>query len=127
VHPLAALLIGAIGSLIFIKGFTWETEKLKIDDVLGVWPLHGLVGSWGGIAAGIFGYKAVGGLGGITLAAQLIGTATAIIYAAIAGFVVYKLLDAGFGIRLDEEDEFRGADLAIHSIDAYPEETIKLR
>jgi len=127
VHPLAALLIGAIGSLIFIKGFVWETEKLKIDDVLGVWPLHGLVGSWGGIAAGIFGYKAVGGIGGVALGAQLIGVAAAIAYAAVFGYLVYKILDSVFGIRLEDEDEFRGADLAIHSIDAYPEETIKLR
>ena len=127
VHPLAALVIGAVGSIIFIKGFIWETEKLKIDDVLGVWPLHGLVGSWGGIAAGIFGYKAVGGLGGVTFAAQLLGTAFAAIYAFIGGLIVYKLLDITVGIRLSEEDEFRGADHAVHSIDAYPEETVRGR
>ncbi|MBE9504807.1 MAG: ammonium transporter [Proteobacteria bacterium] len=125
VHPVAAFFIGAIGSFIFIKGFTWETEKLRIDDVLGVWPLHGLVGSWGGIAAGIFGYKALGGMGGVSFLGQLIGTSVAVVYAFAGGFIVYKLLDAVFGIRLNEDEEFRGADLSIHNIDAYPEETIK--
>lgn len=125
VHPLAALIIGAIGSLIFVKGFMWETEKLKIDDVLGVWPLHGLVGSWGGIATGIFGYKAVGGIGGISFMSQLVGTSIAALYALIAGIVVYKALALTVGIRLNEDDEFRGADLSVHSIDAYPEETVR--
>ncbi len=127
VHPLSALVIGAVGSIIFIKGFTWETERLRVDDVLGVWPLHGLVGSWGGIAAGIFGYKAVGGLGGVTFFAQFIGTMTAAVYAAAAGIAVYKLIDLVFGIRLSEDAEFRGADLSIHNIDAYPEETLSAR
>ena len=125
VHPLSALVIGAVGALIFVKGFIWETEKLRLDDVLGVWPLHGLVGSWGGIATGIFGYKALGGLGGVTFVSQFIGTATAAIYALFAGIVVYKLLDLGFGIRLNEDEEFRGADLSVHSIDAYPESRIE--
>ncbi len=125
VHPLAAFVIGAVGSIIFIKGFIWETEKLKIDDVLGVWPLHGLVGSWGGIATGIFGYKAVGGLGGVNFLAQFSGTAFAVVYAVTAGLIVYKVLDSTLGFRLNEDEEFRGADLSIHSIDAYPEDTVR--
>ena len=125
VHPLAAFVIGAIGSLIFVKCFIWETEKLKIDDVLGVWPLHGLVGSWGGIATGIFGYKAFGGIGGVSFISQFIGTSLAAVYALIAGVVVYKALDATVGIRLNEDEEFRGADLSIHSIDAYPEDKVR--
>jgi Amt family ammonium transporter len=127
VHPVAALFIGAIASIIFIKCFTWETEKLKIDDVLGVWPLHGIVGSWGGIATGIFGYKALGGLGGVTFTAQFLGTALALCYAVAAGTLVYKILTITIGIRLNEDEEFRGSDLSIHNVDAYPEETFKLR
>ena len=122
VHPIGALAIGAIAGVIFVKGFTWEQEKLRIDDVLGVWPLHGLAGSWGGIACGIFGQKALGGLGDVSLLAQLIGTLLAIVVALVFGFAVYKILDKTVGIRLDKEDEQRGSDLAIHNIESYPED-----
>jgi Amt family ammonium transporter len=122
VHPIGALAIGVIAGIIFVKGFTWEQEKLKIDDVLGVWPLHGLAGSWGGIACGIFGQKALGGLGEVSFLAQLIGTLAAIAIALIFGFAVYKILDATVGIRLNKEEEQRGSDLSIHSIGSYPED-----
>lgn len=122
VHPLGALVIGALAGIIFVKGFTWEQEKLKIDDVLGVWPLHGIAGSWGGIACGIFGQEALGGLGQVSIVAQLIGTLMAIVVAVSFGFAVYLLLDKTFGIRLDKEDEQRGSDLAIHNIESYPED-----
>ncbi len=122
VHPIGAVVIGAIAGIIFVKGFTWEQEKLKIDDVLGVWPLHGLAGSWGGIACGVFGQKVLGGLGQVSFIAQLIGTLFAIVVALVFGFTVYKVLDKTVGIRLDKEDERRGSDLAIHNIEAYPED-----
>ena len=99
VHPIGALAIGLVAGVIFVKGFTWEQEKLKIDDVLGVWPLHGLAGSWGGIACGIFGQKALGGLGEVSFLAQLIGTLFAIGIALAFGFTVYKILDKTVGIR----------------------------
>lgn len=122
VHPIGALVIGALAGIIFVKGFTWEQEKLKIDDVLGVWPLHGIAGSWGGIACGIFGQEALGGLGQVSFVAQLIGTLIAIVVAVVFGFTVYKVLDKTVGIRLDKEDEQRGSDLAIHNIESYPED-----
>jgi Amt family ammonium transporter len=122
VHPIGALAIGVIAGIIFVKGFTWEQEKLKIDDVLGVWPLHGLAGSWGGIACGIFGQKALGGLGEVNFLAQLIGTLAAIAIALVFGFAVYKILDATVGIRLNKEEEQRGSDLSIHSIGSNPED-----
>lgn len=122
VHPLAAFLIGGIGALIFIYGFQWEQERLKIDDVLGVWPLHGIVGTWGGISVGIFGHISLGGLGGVTFMAQLAGSLFAICYALVTGFVVYSLIIKIFGFRLNNEDEFKGSDLAIHQITAYPED-----
>ena len=122
VHPLGALAIGALAGIIFVKGFTWEQEKLKLDDVLGVWPLHGIAGSWGGIACGIFGQEALGGLGQVSFVAQLIGTLMAIVVAVSFGFAVYLVLDKTFGIRLDKEDEQRGSDLAIHNIESYPED-----
>jgi Amt family ammonium transporter len=125
VHPFGAFFIGGIGSLIFIFGFKFETEKLKIDDVLGVWPLHGVTGSWGGIACGIFGQKALGGMGGVSFVSQLIGTLSAIAWALAASAIVYSILKATVGIRLSSEEEERGADLSIHSIGAYPERRIR--
>ncbi|MDZ4185478.1 MAG: ammonium transporter [Desulfuromonadales bacterium] len=125
VHPVGAFLVGGIGSLIFVYGFQWEQEKLKIDDVLGVWPLHGMIGSWGGIAAGIFGLPALGGLGGVSFLSQLSGSLLAIIYALVTGGLVYWTLNKTMGLRLSQEEEFRGSDLSVHNIHAYPEETVK--
>jgi len=122
VHPFGAFFIGGIGALIFVFGYRFETEKLKIDDVLGVWPLHGVAGSWGGIAAGIFGAKALGGVGGVSFVAQLTGTVAAIGYASVVGSVVYLALKHTVGIRLSAEEEIRGSDISIHHVSAYPEQ-----
>jgi Amt family ammonium transporter len=124
VHPFGAFFIGGIGALIFIFGYRFETEKLKIDDVLGVWPLHGVAGSWGGIAAGIFGSKFLGGMGGVSLAAQCIGTVSAIVYTLAVGTAVYVTLKHTVGIRLSGEEESRGSDLSIHHVSAYPEQDV---
>jgi Amt family ammonium transporter len=124
VHPLGALVIGAVAAFIFVKFFHIETEIMKIDDVLGVWPLHGVAGSWGGVACGIFGSKALGGLGGVNLLAQVIGSAAAIIFALVSAGVVYLTLNTAFGIRLPEHEEIVGSDLSVHNIEAYPEESL---
>jgi Amt family ammonium transporter len=124
VHPIAAFFIGGLGALIFVYGFQWEQEKLRIDDVLGVWPLHGIIGTWGGIAAGIFGYTNLGGLGGVSFFSQLIGSTLAIVYALATGFTVYYLIIKTIGFRLNEDDEFRGSDLSIHNIGSYPEDSV---
>lgn len=120
-HPLGALVVGAVAGAIFVALFTLTQNKWKIDDVLGVWPLHGLCGAWGGVAAGIFGTKALGGLGGVSLGAQLIGSTMGVAWALLGGFVVYGLLKATLGLRLTQEEEFAGADLSIHRIGATPE------
>ncbi len=125
VHPIGAFFIGGLGSLIFVYGFQIEQEKLKIDDVLGVWPLHGVVGTWGGISAGIFGSTALGGLGGVSFLSQLAGSLLAVVYALATGFLVYKVIDKVSGFRLSEEQEFAGADLSVHHINAYPEDTVR--
>lgn len=122
VHPIGAFVIGGVAGLILVKGFTWEQEKLKLDDVLGVWPLHGICGTWGGIACGIFGQKALGGLGEVSLTAQVIGSLAAVVVALVMGFVVYKTLDSLFGLRLTKEEEQQGSDLSIHNLQANPEE-----
>lgn len=120
-HPLGALVTGAVAGALFVWMFMQTQNKWKIDDVLGVWPLHGLCGAWGGIAAGIFGLQALGGIGGVSFAAQLIGTLLGIAIALAGGLVVYGLLRKFVGIRLDQEEEFNGADLSIHKISATPE------
>ena len=120
-HPLGALVTGGIAGALFVYMFTLTQNKLKIDDVLGVWPLHGLCGAWGGIACGIFGSKALGGIGGVNLTAQLIGTGLGVLIALVGGFVVYGVLKATVGIRLDREQEFDGSDLSIHKIGATPD------
>ena len=124
-HPLGACVTGAIAAIIFVYGFQMEQEKLKIDDVLGVWPLHGIIGTWGGLAAGIFGQKALGGAGGVSFLAQCAGSLLAIIVAVLCSYIVYGVLKATVGIRLNEEDEYNGPDQAIHNIGAYPEDSIR--
>ena len=124
-HPLGSLAVGAIAGVIFVQMFQVSTERLKIDDVLGVWALHGLCGLWGGIACGIFGQKALGGLGGVSLASQIVGSVGGAAAGLVAGLVVYKLVDVAFGFRLDAASEQRGADRAIHNIGSNPEAEIK--
>lgn len=120
-HPLGALTTGLVAGAIFVFLFAWSQRQHKLDDVLGVWPLHGVCGVWGGIAAGIFGTTALGGLGGVSLMSQVIGTAAGVAIAVVGGLIVYTLIDRMFGLRLDEEGEFNGADLAIHRIRANPD------
>lgn len=120
-HPLGALITGGIGGAIFVVMFTWTQNKWKIDDVLGVWPLHGLCGVWGGLAAGIFGLQALGGRGGVAFMSQLVGTAMGVAIALAGGALIYGVLKAMVGIRLDPEQEFDGADLSIHRISATAE------
>lgn len=120
-HPIGALVVGGIAGGLFVFMFTLTQNRWKIDDVLGVWPLHGLCGAWGGIAAGIFGTKALGGAGGVAFMPQLIMTAMAITVALIGGALVYGTLKAVMGLRLDQEEEYQGADLSIHKITSTPE------
>ncbi len=120
-HPLGALATGLVAGALFVILFTQTQNRWKIDDVLGVWPLHGICGAWGGIAAGIFGAKALGGLGGVALASQVLGTGLGIIIAVAGSAIIYGTLKATVGLRLDPEDEFNGADLTIHRIGATAE------
>ncbi|MHC6527269.1 ammonium transporter [Vibrio proteolyticus] len=120
-HPLGALLTGSMAGALFVYLFTY-LQKTKIDDVLGVWPLHGVCGAWGGIAAGVFGQQALGGLGGVSLTVQVLGTVTGIVIAVSGAYLVYGLLNKLCGLRLSEEDEFNGADLAIHKISSVNED-----
>jgi len=120
-HPLGALVVGAVAGAIFVYMFTLTQNKWRIDDVLGVWPLHGLCGTWGGVAAGIFGAPALGGMGGVSLSAQLIGTTLGVAWAFVTSYILYALIKSVMGLRLTQEEEFDGADLSIHKINATPE------
>jgi len=120
-HPLGSLAVGSIAGVLFVYMFTFTQNRLKVDDVLGVWPLHGICGAFGGIAAGVFGQQALGGMGGVSFMSQLIGTLAGVAFALLGGFVVYGLLKMTVGIRLTDEEEFNGADLTIHKVSASPE------
>ncbi|WP_374317635.1 ammonium transporter [Aquabacterium sp.] len=123
-HPAGALVVGAIAGAIFVTMFTLTQNKWKIDDVLGVWPLHGLCGAWGGIAAGIFGQTALGGAGGVHFGTQLLGTVLIVAFALISSVLVYGVINKLFGLRLSQEEEFDGADLSIHRIKASPDQEV---
>jgi Amt family ammonium transporter len=125
-HPIGSLIVGVVAGAIFVVMFQVSTNKWKIDDVLGVWALHGLCGLWGGIACGIFGLEALGGLGGVTFASQLVGSLAGAAFGLAVGIVVYGLLRVTVGIRLSPEEERQGADLAIHKIQANPEEDVRM-
>jgi Amt family ammonium transporter len=126
-HPIGALATGAVAGVLFVVTFTLCQQRWRIDDVLGVWPLHGLCGLWGGIACGIFGLEGLGGLGGVSFLGQLVGSVAGAAYALVAGAVAYGIFKVTTGIRLSEEEEHEGADLAIHKIGAYPEDDLGQR
>ena len=121
-HPLGALTVGLVAGALFVWSFSLTQNKWKIDDVLGVWPLHGICGAWGGIAAGIFGLELFGGLGGVTFMSQLVGTITGIFIALAGGYIVYTVIHKMFNFRLTEEEEFNGADISIHKINSISSE-----
>ena len=120
-HPMGALFVGVVAGALFVYMFTLVQNRWKIDDVLGVWPLHGLCGLWGGLAAGIFGAKALGGIGGVTFTGQLIGSALGVGIALFGGIVVYGALKMVLGIRMSQEEEYEGADLSVHRISSTPD------
>ena len=120
-HPLGALIVGLVAGGLFVYMFTLVQNRWKIDDVLGVWPLHGLCGLWGGLAAGIFGLKALGGIGGVTFTGQLIGSALGVSIALVGGILVYGTLKMVLGIRMSQEEEYEGADLSVHRISSSPD------
>jgi Amt family ammonium transporter len=125
-HPIGALITGGVAGVLFVKMFHKSTSDWQIDDVLGVWALHGLCGLWGGIACGIFGLSLFGGLGGVTFFGQLIGSIAGAAFGFAAGTAVYWLVDQIFGFRLGADDERQGADLSIHKIGANPEDDVRM-
>ncbi|ADG13612.1 ammonium transporter [Methanocaldococcus infernus ME] len=121
VSPIGGLIIGLIAGLqvpIVYK----LIEKAGLDDVCGVVPVHGTAGVVGAILAGIFGMKALGGAGGVSIVEQVIGSIFCIVYGTVLGYVLAKIIDLTIGLRVSEEEERKGLDLAEHKMPAYPEE-----
>ena len=125
-HPIGAFITGAMAGGLFVTMFQVSTNKWQIDDVLGVWALHGLCGLWGGIACGIFGLAALGGIGGVTFQSQLVGSVLGAAFGFAAGTLVYWIVNLAFGLRLSPDDERRGADISIHKISANPEDDVRM-
>ena len=124
--PIGAFITGGVAGVVFVQMFQIATSRWKIDDVLGVWPLHGLCGLWGGIACGIFGLEALGGMGGVSFASQLVGSVAGAGFGFLAGTIVYRAVEIVAGFRLEPDAERRGADVSIHKISANPEEDVRL-
>ena len=125
-HPIGAFVTGAVAGGVFVTMFQIASNRWQIDDVLGVWALHGLCGLWGGIACGIFGSEAMGGMGGVSFLSQLVGSVGGAAFGFLAGVLVYFVVDKLFTFRMSADDERRGADIAIHKIGANPEEEVRL-
>jgi len=123
-HPIGALVTGGVAGAIFVLLFTLTQNRWRIDDVLGVWPLHGLCGAWGGVACGIFGLQGLGGLGGVGFGAQVLGTLAGIAWALVGGFAIYGVVRIITPLRMTPEEEHEGADLSIHKIGATPEREV---
>ena len=126
-HPIGAAITGILAGIVFVWGFNRCQKNWRIDDVLGVWPLHGMCGVLGGIICGIFGLEELGGMGGVSFISQILGSLMGIVVALSGGFIIYGVLKLSIGIRMSEEDEYNGADLSIHRTSANPEEMVQLR
>ena len=130
VSPAAAIVIGLLAGFVCFNATLFIKQKLKIDDSLDVFPVHGVGGMLGTFLVGIFCASDLGafsgyGFGGENsdiggqLTAQVIGIVSTIVYTAIVTWVVLKVVDAITGIRVDDEDEYRGLDLALHEEKGY--------
>jgi len=134
VDPWASLIIGAIGALIAIYGNIFVERKLKLDDVVGAFGIHGLGGVWGLLTVGLFGNGAYGDVKGVLLfgaeasgqlLAQLIDVAVVAGWAFGMGLVVFTIVKYTTGIRAPPKDEIAGLDLSEHGFSAYPEVEMK--
>jgi Amt family ammonium transporter len=124
-HPLAAMVVGLLGGALFLFSYRWITEKIHLDDALGVWPLHGLVGAWGGIACGIAGYTFLGGMGGVNFLSQLVGTVVVALVATAAGLVIFYALRLAGALRISHDEERLGLDVVALKLEHVVEEPRK--
>ena len=110
VTNIESIIIGVVAGFLVVGGIML-LEKLKIDDPVGAWPVHGLCGIWGGIAAGIF--------GGHPIIAQIIGSLVIPIWAFFTMFLLFYALKSLNLLRVSEEEEIIGLDISEHQEEAY--------
>jgi Amt family ammonium transporter len=126
VEPWAALIIGSVGGVLVVLAVVL-LDKLRIDDPVGAFPVHGINGIWGTVAVGIFGQEALGlsnnGLvyaGGLTqLGIQILGVSATVIFIAAAMGLIFKVIDLTIGLRVSREEELRGLDIGEHGLESY--------
>lgn len=105
-----AIIIGAIAGVLLVLG-TLLLERLKLDDVVGAVPVHGICGVWGGIAAGIF--------GGYPIMTQVVGSVVIPVWAFVTAFILFTILKSLNLLRVSPEEEQAGLDLTEHGASAY--------
>ena len=112
-NALQATLIGAVGGAIVVFSIV-ALDKLRIDDPVGAISVHGVVGLWGIFAVLITDAEA-------TFVGQLVGAATIFVWVFVASLIVWSIIKVVMGIRISQEEEYEGADLAECGMEAYPE------
>lgn len=117
VTNISAVIIGMVAGVLVVVGMIL-LEKLRIDDPVGAWPVHGLCGIWGGLATGIFGAAA-----GHTIGAQIIGSIAIPVWAFATSYIVFTAIKAAGILRVSEEEELEGLDITEHGTINYPEFT----
>ena len=124
VEPMPAMLIG-LGAGVFCYLATLLRARLRVDDSLDVWAVHGVGGTWGAFATGLFAVASVGGTDGLfagnpgQLVNQLVGIVTTWVWAFGLTFIILKALDMTIGLRVTEEEEAAGLDVSQHGEPAY--------
>lgn len=116
-----AMVGGTIAGLLFSKNDAGFTHNGALAGLIAICAGSDVVHP---IAAGIFGRKALGGVADLNFLAQLSGSLIAVVYALTAGFIVYKLIDVFYGLRMSPQEELIGSDRTFHRIEANPEESL---
>lgn len=121
VSPMGAIIIGAIGGVLVVFSVIILDKKFKIDDPVGAVSVHGVVGAWGTLSAGLFNLKSglFYGHGFSQLITQFIGVVTAFIWAFGIGLVLFYALKKTMGLRVSKEEEMKGLDISEHGMEAY--------
>ncbi len=115
VTPTSSIIIGFIAGIIVVISVV-TIDRLHIDDPVGAVSVHGVCGAWGTIAAGLFN---IGGTTAAIMTTQIIGVIAAFVWAFGTAFILFKVIDMTMGLRITEEEELEGVDLAEHAAHAY--------
>lgn len=125
VGPISSILIGIGAGVLCYLAVVLLKPALGYDDSLDVFGVHGIGGTWGAIATGLFASAAIGGTDGLffgnpgQLFKQLVGVVATYILAGVVSFVLLKVIDAIMGLRVSEEEEVTGLDISIHGEEGY--------